>query len=333
MTRGQGSRGARWAAILALVALAPVCAEFLVAYLDITGDLGESLFAVVFFMPLYGGAALLIREVTVRTRRGWRARLLLAAAFGVAMTGLIDLSLWMTDRPEIEFWDELQTTTYLPALGFSAYAALTWVVGHVVMSVAAPLVVVEAASPRLRGRPWLGPVGLVVWSVGFLTVATMIHVTERADYDVHVEWFEYAGAAAAVGLLVALAFGRWGRPVVERPGQQVPHPLLLGIGGGVAMAWLDFTPFTWLGVLLLAMAAVGAAVALLRWASSPAWGWTHLATLTWGALFVHTLVGFASPVPEGVSPRAKVLHTVVLLGLELVVGLVLWRRVRSRVVR
>ena len=47
----------RWGAVLGLAMLAPVCAEFLVAYLDITGDLGKSLFAIVYFMPLYGGAA------------------------------------------------------------------------------------------------------------------------------------------------------------------------------------------------------------------------------------------------------------------------------------
>ncbi|MDN5895549.1 MAG: hypothetical protein L0H93_16175 [Nocardioides sp.] len=318
---------ARWVAILALAALAPICAEFLVAYLDITGDLLASLFAVVFFMPLYGGAALLVREVSVRTGRGWRGRLLLAAAFGTAMTGLIDLSLWMPEHPEIDFWEDLQATTYIPFLGFSGYALLTWVLGHVVMSVAAPLAVVEAASPRLRDRRWLGPVGITLWSLGFLTIATMIHVGERDDYDVHVAWFEYAGAAAGVVLLVALAFSPWGRPVPEWPGRRVPQLVWIGLLGGAAMTWMDFTPFSWLGIGLLVLVAVGVAWLLLRWAASPDWGWAQVAALAWGTLFIHTAVGFASPVPVGVSVTAKVLHSVVLLALILGIGWILRRRV------
>lgn len=322
----------RWGAILALAALAPICAEFLVAYLDITGDLGESLFAVVFFMPLYGGAALLIREVAVRRGLGWRGRLLLAGAFGIAMTGIIDLSLWMPDRPEIEFWDELQSTTYVPFLGFSAYALVTWVLGHVVMSVAVPLVVVEGVFPRLRDRPWLGPVGTTLWSLGFLAVATMIHVDEKQAYDVHVAWSEYAGAVAGVALLVGLAFTRWGRPVGGRSKRMAPHLVLVGAVGAVAMTCMDFTPFTWLGVALLLVLVTLVAAVVLRWSTSPGWSHAHVSALAWGALFLHTVVGLASPVPDGVTVTAKVLHTVVLTVLVLLVGLLLWRRERREVV-
>ncbi|MFT3873259.1 MAG: hypothetical protein QM714_11540 [Nocardioides sp.] len=64
--------------IVTTMLLAPVTAELLQAYL---GDLGGPVglvFVVPFFAPLYGGAALLIREVSVRTGRGWPGRLLMA---------------------------------------------------------------------------------------------------------------------------------------------------------------------------------------------------------------------------------------------------------------
>lgn len=90
--------------ILAVLLLAPVSAELLQAYL---GDLGgpvSLIFVVLFFAPLYGGAALLIREISVRTGRGWRGRLLLAAAFGVAMPTVIDLSLFTPHRDDVDDW-------------------------------------------------------------------------------------------------------------------------------------------------------------------------------------------------------------------------------------
>ena len=72
--------------MVALLLGAPVCAELLQAYLDITGDPCSRWCSLVFFFaPLYGGAAVLIREVAVRTGRGWPGRLLLAAAFGLLM--------------------------------------------------------------------------------------------------------------------------------------------------------------------------------------------------------------------------------------------------------
>jgi len=77
-----------------VVLLAPVFAELIQAYLGDLGGVFGLLFFVVFLAPLYGGAVLLIREVTVRTGRGWPSRLLLATAFGVAMPTLVDVSLW-----------------------------------------------------------------------------------------------------------------------------------------------------------------------------------------------------------------------------------------------
>lgn len=46
------------------------------------------------FIPLYGTVAVLIREITRRTGRGWPTILLLGAAFGLIQAGLIDQSLF-----------------------------------------------------------------------------------------------------------------------------------------------------------------------------------------------------------------------------------------------
>lgn len=128
-------------------------------------------------------------------------------------------------------------------------------------------------------------------------------------------------------LLVTLALGPWGRPVQERAEHRAPGPFVLGLLGGAAMALMDFTPFTWPGIAFLVAAVAGLAVLLVRWSSASEWGWARIAALAWGALVVHTAVGFASPLPESVSVTAKVIHSSVLLLLVLGIGVVLWRRV------
>jgi hypothetical protein len=346
---------------VALAALAPICAEFLVAYLDITGNLAESLFAVVFFMPLYGGAAILIREVALRAGLRWQGRALLAAAFGLSMTAIIDLSLWTPTNPDIEFWADLQSTTRIPGLDISAYALVTWVLGHVVMSVLVPQTVVASAARDLRGRTWLGPIGLALWSAGFVAVAVAIHLGERDANDVEAGPVRLAASALAVLVVVALAFtrvGRWpgGPPDVgapagrsadagssdggssppapatlppELPGSLTPpRPVLLIALGAVGMALVDMAPFTWWAVAGIVVLSGVVAFAVGRWTRSAPWSPAHAAALAWGALMGRTLLGFASPVPLGVSVAAKVAHSGVLTVLVLGLGFLMWRGVR-----
>src|SRR5262245_28276303 len=98
----------RWLPVLGVLFGAPICAEFLQAYLPSTGDAGVMLASLGILAPLYGGAALLIREVAVRRGLGWPAVLLLAGAFGVAMPGLVDLSLFTEHLDDFAYWDDLR---------------------------------------------------------------------------------------------------------------------------------------------------------------------------------------------------------------------------------
>ena len=86
--------------------------------------------------PMYGGGALLIREVARRAGRGWPTMLLLAVAYGVLQPGLLDQSLF---NPSYEGYD-FQSAAHVPALGISAHWAAT-------PSGASP-------SPSPSSRPW-----------------------------------------------------------------------------------------------------------------------------------------------------------------------------------
>lgn len=199
---------------------------------------------VVFLGPLYGGAAVLIREVARRTGGGWPVMALLAAAFGVVQAGLVDQSLF--DR---HFLDDTQfaeegraaVATLVPGIGVSAGQAVDYIGNHVLLSICAPIALVEAlVPPARRDRPWLGRRGLVGVAILYVGRADLrAHVADlgrrrrrdgRADHR----------RARGLGLPAGPPGGRHdpravdptsapdgtgsGRPVVRRAGAQQERP-------------------------------------------------------------------------------------------------------------
>ncbi len=311
--------------VLALLLGAPVFAELIQSYLDITGKLGGTLFLIAFLAPLYGGVAVLIREVAVRTGRGWRGRLLLAAAFGVLMPTWVDLSLWIPQTAEeIELWGDIRGVTIA---GVSVLALSSWALGHVVMSVAAPLGVVEALLPHGHGRPWLGWFGITVLTLLAAGVAALIHSDEEGP-DAETSLAKYALSLAFAAALAATAFTRLGRPLTPVPGRGAARPLVLGIAGFVFMAAFDLAPASWLGLLLVWGAPVVAGVFLVRWARSPEWTQRHLVAFVFGVILERAFIGFLVPTPPGADAAGKLVQNVVVL--LLVLGLGLYLRARTR---
>jgi hypothetical protein len=75
----------RVAPALGLFFLAPLVAEYLLGNVPVGAIAGVFILA-----PMYGGGALLIREVARRAGRGWPTILVLALAYGVLQPTLID---------------------------------------------------------------------------------------------------------------------------------------------------------------------------------------------------------------------------------------------------
>lgn len=319
-------RRTRFIGVVAVLLGAPVCAELIQSYLDITGDAFELLFVVVFLAPLYGGAALLIREVAVRTGRGWPGRLLLAAAFGLLMTTTIDGSLFTPEWPDIDYWDDIMGSALVG--GVSVYALTTWVMGHVLMSVGAPLVVVEGLLPEGRGRPWLGRFGIVVLALLGTAVAVFVHHDPDAA-AVEASTLDRVVSVAAVLLLVAVAMSPWGRPLTPVAGRSPARPLWLGVAGFGLMLTFDLAPISWAGVAVAWAALLAGGVLVVVRSRSPHWGVRHLVAVAYGGLLARTSTGFLSPVPEGVDPAAKLAQNSVFLLLLLALGWLLWVRTRE----
>jgi hypothetical protein len=319
-----------WLPALALFILAPVCAEYLWGYDDSTGHPGTLIGNLIVFSPLYGAPALLIRELARRRELGWRGILLLAAAFGVIQAAIVDQSMWATSYRDIPYWEDMSVPTYLAPIGLSLYLALSFVGGHVILSIGSPIALVETLTPGRRRERWLGPI--VLWVVVFL-YATACVLVLKDSYDTgeaSATWGQLVGSGvAAVGLVVA-AFLVGRRPAMIVPGA-VPRPLLVWGAAFVAMiGWVAIPPSR-IGTALVALLALGAVVVVWRWSHRGDWGHAHVLALASGALVAAGCFAFFTmPIGE-VSDAEKYGHNSALLAL--VALLSLWAARRARPMR
>jgi hypothetical protein len=305
--------GAGRGCALGLLLLSPVCAEYLTGYDTTTGDPVELAFGLLFFVPLYGAPALLIREAARRYGVRWPGVLALAAAFGIVQAGVVDQSLFSDSYRDIPYWQDMYLPTLIAPIGVSAYNALTFVGGHTIWSFSAPIALVEAAAaPETARRPWLRWPGLVLTALAYAAAAAVIlsdHLRTETD---HASPAQLAGALALAGLLAGFAFTRGRRPRPQaRPGR-VPPPLAVAAAALAVALGVQFAPSTWPGVALAVTLLAGAAAVVPMAARRPGWGRRHVAALAAGALLANAVIGFLA-VPLGdVDPVAKLAHNAVL---------------------
>jgi hypothetical protein len=266
---------------LGLVLLAPLVGEFLLGNISI-----REIAALVILAPMYGGGALLIREVTRRTGRGWATILVLGAAYGLVEAGMFDGSLFNPSFEGLDF-----TATYVPTLGISAVNALHFVVGHAVWSIAVPVALVEALVPERRSMPWLGNTGLAITAVAYLAggLAVQRWSAETGNYQTSAA--QLAGTALVVVALVALAF-RLGRPSASGADATPPRPLFVGIGAFVASSLYNLIPENWPGVAVSAAVLVATAVVISRLSRRTGWGDRHRLALAGGVLPTYVWLAF-----------------------------------------
>src|SRR5690625_2846378 len=311
--------------ILAVYFGAPVCAEYLYTYLTATGNPLELLAHLLIFAPLYGGAGLLIREITVRTGRGWRGVLLLAAAFGVAMPGLIDLALLGEHRPDIPSWVALRRPTLIAPLRFPLHPTLGWIAGHVLMSVGAPLALLYALAPNQRARPLLGRAGLAIVAALAALAAVLVHLDGQRMYDYAPSVAQVAGVSLVVLALVAAAFSRWGRPLATHEPARVLASIAVLLGGIAGKLAIDLMPNSWGGAAGLAAILVAGFGVIFWLARSFRWGAREIGLLGAATVIGGTLIGFLTPVAEGVTVASKYAQNAVLLLLAIGLTVVVHR--------
>lgn len=278
--------------------LSPLVAEFLLGNLSIAFIAG-----LLFLGAMYGGGAVLIREIARRTGRGWPTIILLALAYGVVEEGLVTQSLFNPNYAG----QHLLSYGHIDALGMGSWWTLFVLTLHTVWSISVPIALLEAIVPSRRTKPWLGKVGLTVAAALFVLgcAVTFAGSLDQSSFGGPKETFlaspgQFAGAAVAVVVLVVLAFVV-GRPVVERtstgfvPKAPVLATLALTASSAFMIDHRTAQLPAWITCLIMLALYTVVAVPVIVWSRRSGWGPEHTLAVAGGALITYAWNGFVQP--------------------------------------
>jgi len=279
----------RLAPALWLLVLAPFIAEFLLGDFSV-----RSLGLLLVFVPLYGGGALLIREVVRRTRRGWPSIVLLAVAFALIEEGFATQSLF---NPHYA-GQHLLAYGYVPALGTSPVWALFVLSIHVVWSISTPVLIAEGLAGERRATPWLGRIGLVVVAALYVlgVAITTLFTLGMSHFVAPVP--QLAAVVVLVVAAVAAAFLAFPRGARSRAGG-VPPPWVVGLTVlALASAFVLVMfgapslgmPAAVTGLAMLAIEVV-AGVLIVTWSRVEGWGPSHHLAIAAGTVLTYGWLG------------------------------------------
>jgi hypothetical protein len=299
--------------VLALLVLAPVCAEYLSAYDETTGDPIALLSGLLFLAPLYGCPALLIREWARRARLGWPGVLLAALAFGIVEAGVVDQSLFISHYRDIRVWPDLREPTLIAPLGISGYLTLLFLYGHVIWSIGAPIAIVEALWPARAQERWMGRRGVTLAATGYVVASAAVLADTLHSERTHASWAQVAVCLLAVAALL------WGATALanrrpRRSAATAPRPRTVFASAFAAGLGFQLVPPTWPGVALAATLVAGAFVGIRRRSRAAGWDGRHVLALAASAVLADALLAFVtSPVVGDVPDGRKYTHNAVLL--------------------
>lgn len=313
--------------MIALLLLAPWAAECSWGGFAID----DFLPVLIFLGPMYGGAAILIRETARHLGAGWPTIVLLAAAFGVLQAGLVDQSLFNSD-----FLDDTQyadtraaaEATLVPGLEFSLRQAFDYVGNHIVLTICAPIVLIESfLGADRRHRPWLGGPGLAVVGLIYLLGSLFIFSDINDDKGFLASPLQLSFATALVLVLVGTALlPRW-RRARPRRARRVPHPLWVGLPVVIVRLGADLAP-GWAGVAIALSLAAAAGGLIAYWSSRSGWGQRHVLVAGTAGLVMASAFAYLVPPYSPASPAAALAGdvAVTVVTVTLVVGA--WWRLR-----
>ena len=155
--------------LVAVLVLAPVLGEWLTTA---TPPLDMLLWppALVLLVALYGGGALLCRELARRSNLGLLGLCLIAAAYAVFEEAVVD-RYWFQPRA----LSEGGLGTYSEVWHINVLLATNLTVFHVAVSIVSTIVLVELAFPTHRQRPWVEGRGLIATVAAFLVLPPLLY--------------------------------------------------------------------------------------------------------------------------------------------------------------
>lgn len=346
-------------AAVTLFFLAPLVAEFLL------GDFPATwLPLLIVLAPMYGGGAILIRELTRRSGRGWPTILLLGVAYAILEEAFTTQTLFNPDIFGMHM--HLLSHGWIPSLGIGAWWTLFMLNVHPFWSIGVSIALAEGLFPspaslnpvapsfaesassdseRVGGHsptpvglyppfavpaPWLGKFGLSV-AAALFTVGAVFNTYYQFRHDP----FRATHAQFLVSALVVVAFIAAAflipAPAPRRNTSPLPSPWILGLATFLLGAAVMLPPLQsdWLAVAWTLAADLIFLIGLRVF--SQRGSWTPLHTLSIGAAgaLVYGVHAFLQP-PVVPCPKWVVLPSHILfLALALAVITIAIRRTRS----
>jgi hypothetical protein len=278
-------RRRRLAPAIGLLFLAPWVGEFLLG----SSPIQHLPAAVVLLLPLYGGGALLIREIARRTGRGYPAIVLLGAAYGVIEAGLLDQSMFNPAFAESPDGTDVPGPAFITA----ANNALGYVAGHAIWSITVPVAMTELLAREGTAAPWLGKFGLAATALLYVTGGAIVFSFIYGEYRFMAEPAQLAGAAAIAMLLVAASFAvRSNRDAPVRSTGKEAKPWMVGAGSFLASSVFVARPENGAGMVFGALLLVAAWFVVGHWSRASWWSVRHRAALVSGATLTCAWTGF-----------------------------------------
>ena len=295
------------AAAVTLFLVAPLVAEYLLGDFPLT-----FLSPLLVMAPFYGGGALLIRELTRRSGRGWPTIFLLSAAYTLIEEGVTTQSLFNPNYLGFHFLAH----AWIPALGIGGWWTMLMFNVHIFWSMGVSIALVEGLVPSRARSPWLGPVGTAVAALLFVLGAIASTAFSIRQYHFIASREQFAATAVLVVLFICAAF-LFPFPRIHNRPVPVPSPWITGLIaflGGIAVF---FTPpnLDWRAVafMLLVDAAFLAFVGLFSRCAE--WTALHTFSLAAGGAIFYGVHAFIQPPVAGRASHAVVLagHCILLM--------------------
>ncbi len=276
----------RVAPAIGLFFVAPLVAEYLL------GDIPLKLIGLLAILaPLYGGGALMIREVVRRTGRGWPTILVLAFAYAVLEEAFTTQTLFNPNYLNLNL--HLLQPAYIPALGIGGWWTIFVLTLHTVWSISVSIALVEALVPDRATTPWVRGLGLTVTSILF-TLAVIATTSQQIKQSHFMASKAQFASAAIVCIVAIVAAFQMPAPTSARAPGSVPSPLLVGAGSLLAGSIFLIVPNAWewvavaIYLLLDLMVIVGVATLSRR----EGWSAQHRLALAGGAALAYAWHAF-----------------------------------------
>jgi hypothetical protein len=280
---------------IGLFLLAPFVAEYLLGDFPLT-KVGYLLI----LAPVYGGGALLIREVVRRSGKGWPTILLLAFAYAVLEEAFTTQTLFNPNYLKLNL--HLLNPAYIPQLGIGGWWTIFVLTLHTVWSISTSIALIEACVPQRATMPWLGGIGLTVDSLLFVLAAVASTRFQMTNDPFLASKTQFVVSGIVVVVAAVVAFLLPARPAGTDP-SSAPSPWLAGAIGLIAGSLFLIVPraWAWGAVAIYLTLDLIVIVAVTAMSRRSGWGGSHRLALASGAALAYGWHAFFQDPVDGTT--------------------------------